>query len=145
MRVYLDLCALKRPFERPQNDRVIVEALAVASLVRAFEQGRLDLVTSPALELENGNNPNQERREAAAEILGRMRTKASADNLVIARARQLHECGLRPLDALHAACAERVGCRYLVTCDDKLLRAGKRLASSLKIQIVNPLYIVDSL
>jgi predicted nucleic acid-binding protein len=123
----------------------MVEALAVASLVRAFEQGRLEMVASAVLEFENGNNPDRERRETVAEILGRMRTLVKADNLVVARARQLEKQGLRPLDALHVASAERVQCRYFVTCDDGLLRAGTRLASYLKTRIVNPLELVNTL
>lgn len=145
MRVYLDLCALKRPFDAPRSYRVVVEALAVAALVRESEQGRLEIIGSTALDLENSKNPNQERRDTVAVILGRLHTVVPADNLVMARARQIERQGIRPMDALHVACAERVRCRYFVTCDDKLLRAGTRLASNLKVEVVSPPEIVSVL
>ena len=38
------------------------------------------------------------------------------------RALELERQGLQPLDALHAAAAERAGATHLLTCDDRLLR-----------------------
>ncbi len=47
---------------------------------------------------------------------------------------------IRGRDALHLACAELSGCDYLVTCDDRLNRQGKRLRESgtLTVKVVNP-------
>ena len=68
MRVYLDLCALKRPYDKPVQERILLEALAVAA-IKAFEHRRLDLISSTALELENEKNPQEDRRVEVADVL----------------------------------------------------------------------------
>ena len=69
VKIYLDLCALKRPYDAPIDDRVVVEAMAVASLIRAFEEGALELASSSVPELENSRNPTEDRREEMPRIL----------------------------------------------------------------------------
>jgi predicted nucleic acid-binding protein len=41
--------------------------------------------------------------------------------VVIEKARELHQIGLRSKDALHIACAIFVGCNYFLTTDDKII------------------------
>ena len=49
VRVYLDMCVLKRPYDKP-SDRTTLESLAVAQVVSAFERGRVELISSAACE-----------------------------------------------------------------------------------------------
>lgn len=42
--------------------------------------------------------------------------------------------GISGLDALHLACAEKLKCEYLITCDDRILR---RYEGGLKV--INPI------
>ena len=55
--VYLDICALKRPFDDATNDRIRREAEAVARIFEKVENGSIDLVVSPAHRFENDRNP----------------------------------------------------------------------------------------
>jgi hypothetical protein len=62
MRVYLDLCCLKRPFDDQGVPRVRLEAEAVVSIQKAIEEGAHTFVRSVAQDLENTKNPDPIRR-----------------------------------------------------------------------------------
>ena len=38
------------------------------------------------------------------------------------RAQEIEELGMKGIDALHLACAERLKADYFVTCDDRMIR-----------------------
>ena len=59
--VYLDICCFKRPFDDAALERVRREAEAVAAVLEAAENGRLRIVRSPAHDLENEQNPREDR------------------------------------------------------------------------------------
>jgi predicted nucleic acid-binding protein len=46
------------------------------------------------------------------------------------RAQEIEAAGIKGLDALHLACAERLKAGYFVTCDDRIIRkyTGKAIA-----------------
>ena len=145
MRIHLDTCAWKRPYDRPASDRVALEAFAVVSLLRAAEGGRITVVSSSALEAENSQNPDAMRRAEVAELLARMPERVPYSEVLAERARELRGCGLTPLDALYAASAEAGGCDYLVTTDDRMLRTLRRAVSDLQTIAIDPLGLVRTL
>jgi len=145
MRVYLDLCALKRPYDQPVQDRIILEALAVAAIVKAFEDHRLDLISSTVLELENSKNPQEDRRVEVADVLRSIPTTVRSEARILSRGQELVGLGFRPLDALHLACAEQATCDYLVTFDDRLQAAASRAAVQLRVAVVDPLTLAARL
>jgi predicted nucleic acid-binding protein len=83
------------------------------------------------LDYENAPNPFAERRESIA------RWRALAVQRVLETeagrtlARQLASSGIKPYDALHAACAVTGGAALFVSTDDALLKRPKA-SSSLK-------------
>jgi predicted nucleic acid-binding protein len=145
MRVYLDLCALKRPYDQPTEDRIVLEALAVAAIIKAFESPRLELVSSTVLELENSKNPQEDRRVEVGDVLRRVRATIQSRQDLLPRGRELLTHGFRPLDALHVACAEGAQCDYFVTCDDQLQAAATRLGPRLRVKVVGPLSLASQL
>ena len=58
--------------------------------------------------------------------------------LIKVRAGELVALGVRPLDALHVAFAERAVARWFVTCDDELLKLAGRLGDALRTLVVAP-------
>lgn len=138
MRVYLDMCAWKRPYDRPHSERVRLEGLAVAGLLDEAAAGRVTIVSSEALEVENTKNPNVRRREEVARLLV-MHEVVEADDAAFSRAQGLEDLGLRSFDALHVACAERGGCDYFVTTDVRLRKALARHGEALGVDAVDPL------
>jgi predicted nucleic acid-binding protein len=137
-RVYLDIGALKRPFDDQRQPRIRDEAAAVADIVARAEAGEIALVRSPAHQVENDANPRADRRLAAALWIDGAAVDVPLDAQVESRAGQLVALEFRPLDALHVAFAERAGVRSFVTCDDDLLRLARRLGDALRVAVVAP-------
>ncbi len=54
------------------------------------------------------------------------------------RALELKRVGLKPLDALHVACAEKARAEVLLTTDDNLLSKALKNKKTLKIKLENP-------
>jgi predicted nucleic acid-binding protein len=62
----------------------------------------------------------------------------ASDETAMQRARALRLHGLRDLDALHLACAERGGVEVLVTTDDAFVTAAGRLTPASATRVMNP-------
>jgi predicted nucleic acid-binding protein len=62
----------------------------------------------------------------------------ASDEGAMQRARTLRSYGLRDLDALHLACAERGGVEVLVTTDDAFVTAAGRLMPASATRVLNP-------
>ena len=137
-RVNLDMCSLKRPFDDHRQPRVREEATAVAGIVARAEAGEIALERSPAHLVENDANPREDRRLAAALWIDGAAVNVPLDAAVEVRAGELVALGVRPLDALHVACAERAAARWFVTCDDELLKLAGRLGDALRTLVVAP-------
>jgi predicted nucleic acid-binding protein len=60
-----------------------------------------------------------------------------SDAQVSARAYELIQAGFHALDAAHVACAEAAACHRFLTCDDRLIRAGRRVP--LVVYVQNPI------
>jgi predicted nucleic acid-binding protein len=137
-RVYLDMCSLKRPFDDQRQPRVREKTAAVAAIIGRAEDGEIALVRSPAHLVENDANPREDRRLAAALWIDGAAVDIRIDAEVEVRAAALAASGLRPLDALHVAFAERAGAGWFVTCDDALLKLAARLGDALRTLVVTP-------
>ncbi len=138
LRIYLDRCAWKRPYDTVVSERVRIEALAVASLLEAAADRRVELVSSVVLEAENARNPDPIRRDGVAALLSAVREVQVLSDEVVARAREVEQLGMRPLDALHVASAESAGCTHLVTTDRRLATVAARNRSALRTACVDP-------
>jgi len=68
-RLYLDTCALQRPFDDASQLRVRIEADAVTELIAAFERGDVLLVGSDVLNYEIAQIPDSNRRESVERLL----------------------------------------------------------------------------
>jgi predicted nucleic acid-binding protein len=140
----LDVCCLKRPFDDQRKTRVQLETAAIAALIARAEREAIRLVRSPAHTLENDRNPREDRRLAAAIWLKAARVVVSFSEKAALRARELLDRGFGPLDALHTAFAEEAGARWLVTTDDRLIALGARHRATLRVEIANPVRLVES-
>ena len=136
--VYLDLCALKRPFDDARSERIRREAEAVARIFEEADNGRLQLVASPAHRFENDRNPREDRRLATDLWLQKAGRSVDITPVVDERARLLSSLGFGPLDALHLAFAENAQARWFVTTDDRLIRKALEQRDQLQIEVVRP-------
>ena len=137
MLVYLDNSALNRPFDDQTQPRICLETLAVSLILQMTEASEIELIKSPIHFLENNQSPLVVRRQWVEHCIQLARNEATLDETVKARAHDLQRGGLKPLDALHAACAEAAGASHFLTCDDRLIR---RYAG--QMAVLNPLAFV---
>ena len=66
-------------------------------------------------------------------------TKVLVNAAIRRRAKELEAIGVKPIDALHVACAEAAKCDCFVTTDKDLIRKAGRLSS---MRMANPLELI---
>ena len=139
MRLYLDNCCFNRPFDDQSTLTIRLETEEKLHIQNAIRAGQYTLSWSYILDYENTANPLEERR---IEI---RRWEELADSFVaetpaiLAAMKELVTVGIKPLDALHIACAQALECQYFLTVDKGIL---KKAASVVQIQILNPIDFV---
>lgn len=138
MRIYLDICCLNRPFDDQQQERVRLESEAVLTILRRVDAGVWQLVGSEAVGFEINRIPDLERRQRIQALAQMAHEQTAIDAAVKTRAQQWVALGLKPLDALHLACAETARAEVFLTTDDRLLRGVKR-AGVARVAVNNPL------
>jgi predicted nucleic acid-binding protein len=126
-RVYLDVCALCRPFDEQTQMRIRLETDAIQLILSHIRSGRLTLIVSPAHEVEImaiEDLAEQEHLISTLQQISRCFTFNLEQTRI--RAEQLVQLGLGPADAAHLAFAEAAQANF-VTCDDRLLRRCRRV------------------
>ena len=142
MRVYLDTCCFNRPFDDQSQTRIRLEAEAKLCIQASIREGSVELGWSYILDYENDANPFEERRNAIAGWRRYAVVDANETEALLQEARQLARSGLKPKDALHAACALSMECDYFVTTDDDILRHGKGMPG---IAVIDPPSLIREL
>ena len=122
VRVYLDTCVCNRPFDDQSQPRNWLETLAFTVLLQMIELGRITLVSSSVLAYENSRNPFPHRRAWVSDCLSLADDTQLVNEPIRLRAQEMERQGLKPIDALHLACAEAAQADYFITCDDKVIR-----------------------
>ena len=137
-KIYLDACCLNRPYDDQTQERIRLEAEAVLLLLNRFHIEVDHWVSSDVVIYEIGLTPDHERRRR---VLSLSRYQHSVIKVGVeeeGRAEALQNLGLKAVDSLHTACAEKAGCDVLLTTDDQLLRAAHRHAAELRVRVMNP-------
>lgn len=142
MRVYLDNCAFNRPFDAQRQPRVRLESEAKLHLQEKIKAGKLELVWSYILDIENDQNPFQEKRLAIARWARFAILDVSESQAIVERAKQFRELGIRAKDALHVASAIDGAADYFVTTDDKLLKKLRVVPDIIAITPIDLLAII---
>lgn len=135
MRVYLDNCMFNRPFDNQAQIRIRLESEAKLYIQNKIKSKVIELVWSYILEIENLQNPHDERRVAIQKWKALSTIKIIENSEVLTHANQLLKFGIKPKDALHVASAVEGKGDYFLTTDDQLLSGIKK---SNMIEILNP-------
>jgi len=139
MRLYLDNCCFNRPFDDQNTLTVRLETEAKLHIQTAIRAGQYALGWSYILDYENAANPLEERR---SEI---QRWEEFADSFVaetptiLTMMKEFVAVGIKPLDALHIACAQALDCQCFLTVDKGILKKAKAVT---RIQVLNPIDFV---
>jgi predicted nucleic acid-binding protein len=133
---------LNRPFDEQDQQRVRLETQAVLHILESCRIGRHQFVSSAALNVENAQTPNPERRHNVGILIDLANAHIDHTPEIDRRAAELFAMGFGKLDAYHVANAEAGGCDRLVTTDDKFLKQASRAADRLRIRISNPVQLI---
>ena len=130
MNVYLDTSALNRIFDDQSQPRIFLEATAMLLVFSLIEKQIILIVSSDVLIYENSQNPYAERQLFVTSVLHKARVIQRLNDRLAKRAQEIEALGIKGLDALHLACAEKLKAGYFVTCDDRIIRkyTGKVIA-----------------
>ncbi len=126
-RVYLDVCALSRPFDDQTQMRIRLETDAVQLILSHVRSGVLTLIVSPAHDVEIAAIDDIAEREHLASTIAQIGYRVPFDlRQVRKQAEELVQRGLGPADAAHLAFAEAARADF-VTCDDRLIHRYSRI------------------
>jgi hypothetical protein len=134
--VYLDVCALSRPFDDQGYLRIKLETDAVNMILSKVKQGKYKLLFSSVhiKEIE-AYNDILERVELQT-ILNKLGEQIFVNlSITRARAEELLNLGFGIADAAHVAFAEETGALF-ISCDYKLIK--KCLKHHIKVWCGNP-------
>ena len=139
MRLYLDNCCFNRPFDDQSMLTIQLETEAKLHIQHKIRAGEYNLGWSYVLDYENAANPLEERR---IEI---QRWEDLADSFtpetpfVLSKMKEIISTSIKPLDALHIACAQALECDYFLTVDKGILKKAEKITA---IRILNPVHFV---
>ena len=144
MKIYLDTCSIQRPLDTRSQIRISLEAEAILGLFEQLEAGNLDLISSEVLKFEISKNPNTTRQQLGLAVLEKAKSYIPLDKEIEDRAKAFMEQGIKPLDALHLASAEKSGADYFCTADDKFLKKARRMKFK-KMKILSPIELAQEI
>jgi len=144
MRIYFDTCALNRPFDDRDQQRIAVECEAMLILLQLIEQGSLEFVSSEAVVREVERTPDESRRVDLFELLRLAHSNLLMTVDVTRRAAELSAMGFKTFDALHVAMAEGGGVDVFCTTDDRLAKRCRAL-SGLRLRVMTPIELIKEL
>jgi len=137
VKIYLDVCCLCRPFDDQLIPRIRYECEAVIAILNRCSQD-WELVWSSAITYEIAKIVDHDRRHYVSTFAGKTSIHVPVDPAIKKRAAVLMDLGVKALDALHIACAERAGATVLITTDDSLKNIMSHHSDIISIRIVNP-------
>lgn len=121
MIIYLDTSIYNRPFDDQTQPKIHLETQAVILILQMVEAHLSELVNSTVLEYENSRNPYPIKQQAMSRYLQMAAIKQLVNERIKQRASDLEKQGIKPIDALHVACAEASNSDYFITCDKRLI------------------------
>jgi len=136
LRVYLDSCALSRPYDELLNDEIFREARAVEEIFKLIDSGELTLVDGRVLEFEAQAIRDEEKREKVNAARAKAELYAELTPSVKRRALELGGYGIKPMDALQLASAERAA-DVFITTDKRLLKKARKVPN-LGVKVLSP-------
>jgi predicted nucleic acid-binding protein len=137
VKVYLDVCCLCRPFDDQLIPRIRYESEAVIAILNRCSRD-WELVWSSAITYEIAKIVDHDRRHYVSTFAAKTTTNILVDMAIKERAAVIMNLGVKALDGLHIACAERAGATVLITTDDALKNIMSRHSDIISIRIVNP-------
>lgn len=135
MLIYLDICCFNRPFDDQADLLVRLQTEAKLHVQDLIRKGELLLAWSAVMDIENLANPDINRKLAVADWKKLSSVDVSVGENIEKVAEALAVIGVKPMDALHVACAIEAKTAYFLTTDKALLR---KMTHDNRTQVVDP-------
>ncbi len=120
--IYMDVCALSRPFDEQDFVRIRIETEAVNLILLKVIEGSLRLRVSSVHRIEVEAIPDAIERFELQTLLKEIGEPISGDiSEILERAEELVTLGFEAADAAYVVFAEYCGAQF-ITCDEKLLK-----------------------
>ncbi len=132
--VYCDTSALNRIFDDQSQPNIFLESSSMLVIFALIEKRIISILSSEVLTYENSRNPYSERQQFVSSVLQKARVIQTLNAGLAVKAGKMEDMGIKGIDALHLACAEKLNADYFVTCDHRIIR---RYAGS-TVKVVSP-------
>jgi len=137
LKIYLDSCALSRPYDEYLNDEIAQEAKLIEAIFDLVDSGVFTLVDSEVLDIESQAIQDEKKKVRINAVRDRAKYYVSLSPEVEQRALQFIEHGIKPMDALQLASAEK-GAEVFITVDKRFLKKARKI-HTLKVKVFNPI------
>jgi predicted nucleic acid-binding protein len=137
MKIYFDVCCLCRPFDNQFIPRIRYESEAVIAILNRCPRD-WDLVWSSAITYEVAKIMDHEKKHYVSTFAAKTAVNIPVDLEIKERSAVFMTWGIKALDALHIACAERAGATVFLTTDDMLKNIMSNHKDTISIRIENP-------
>ena len=137
MKCYMDVCCLCRPLDNQLIPRIRIESEAIIAILNRCSLD-WELIWSSAITYEVAKIVDHDKKHYVSTFAAKTTTNIVVDLAIKERATVFMDWGVKALDALHIACAERAGATVLVTTDDTLKNIMSYHSDTISIRIVNP-------
>lgn len=134
LKIYLDNCCFNRPYDDQIQLKIELETKAKLFIQDLIVHGKLNLVISYILEMENDDNPYVIRKSTIEDFFIYAMQNVDESDKLIEIAEKIKKTGLKSKDSLHIASAIVAECDYFLTTDKRLLKYVDD-----RIQIMNPI------
>ena len=133
----MDVCCLCRPLDNQLIPRIRIESEAIIAILNRCSLD-WELIWSSAITYEVAKIVDHDKKHYVSTFAAKTTTNIVVDLAIKERATVFMDWGVKALDALHIACAERAGATVLVTTDDTLKNIMSYHSDTISIRIVNP-------
>ena len=135
--IYMDCCCLNRPSDDQTQDKIRIEADAIIAILYKCFYDSWELIGSDIVEYEIMKSPDKNKKSKTLDLYKIINENIEINDIIMERAKELHNNGLKPMDSLHFASAEYRNADVLLTVDKDFLKKSKQINSSLKVE--NPI------
>jgi hypothetical protein len=133
-RIYMDCCCINRPYDDTNDYAISLESRAVITIAFKCFYGDWALVGSEALFYEITRTPDIEKRSNIMNLYSIIKENVIINDFIENRMNDLIKEGIKPLDALHFACAEYGKVDIMLTTDKDFLKKAQLVKSSIEIE-----------
>jgi hypothetical protein len=136
IKLYIDVCALCRPFDNQNLMRIRFETDAYYLILDSIQKKKYEMIVSPVhfKEIESIEDVREKIQILQLLSIYGLQSDWDIDQIRI-RANELILFNFGIADAVHLAFAERSS-DYFITCDDQIIKRSKRI--KLNVEVTNP-------